>query len=215
MKKLIEKLNLEYVDKLENYALQNGGIDGAVFSFSERFKVVNAFEPSFNTNEIKSETLRSALKQSLLLSEYWFTFETLKYELNELGRGQDTIYTLVKVKEFQESQLNVIYKAFYELYRTEIGKKNLLRLIEHLSLDPKLGREQEKLLRGIYEKIKTNEWLILDDFIPIIYAMRNSYVHSGKIHFKDIGVGYIKDVTEILVNILKIILYIIAVTHLF
>ncbi len=214
MEEIINRLKEEYLNTLENYRqTNNGNIGSSRFDFTERFKISNAIEPSFNTHIIESEGYRASLKQSLLLSEYWFTYENLILSIRSIKHLTFDRYTITNLIDGNNEIIKIIIEEFERFYKSKSENKYYLILLNRLK-----DSSQESLktkINIVIKKIEEDKKLLKEDLIAIIYAIRNCYVHEGKINVTGLSLRFIKEITEILVNILKIFLYLLAIGNMF
>ena len=212
MDDFLKRLQNEYADLYANYIIEKAEINLDINHFNERLRISLSSLPGFNSNIIESEAYRSSLKQSFLLNDFWFTYETLLSSVNSLLKSNYNFYSITS--EVANSKYS---KQFIELLSKQVqillNKKNIDILFENL-LEKSKGDLKTKIKR-IIVKIEKGDKLDIEELIAITYAIRIIFVHEGRIHFKGMSINSIKEITTILLNILKVLIYIIAILKLF
>jgi len=212
MDDLLIKLKEKYADLYANYKIENGATNFDINHFNERLTISLASLPGFDSNIIESEAYRSSLKQSFLLNDFWFVYETLLKSNNSIRNKNYDIYSIAleyESSKYKTELNNVLKESVSQLLNVSKFKLFLETLLK------KCNGKLNKKIQIIIDKINSNKKFDIEDLTAITYAVRNVFVHEGRIHFKGLSISSVKDITSILLKNLKIIIYIIAISKLF
>ncbi len=193
--KIILKIISDFNNSFGNYnSLKQGKLINEFHRLNTRLDLVNGTKISFNKT-IKGDDYKSSLSKLIKLNDIWFTYEAF---LNFLYADKKVANIKSKTETFSstiyESSTDVDAKSVLDEVN-EILRENILNnnnrindfsnLIDALKVNA--GKRQKKLLDSSLLSIKKGNNLNHRELMGIVYAIRNSFVHSGNTSIQDIG----------------------------